>query len=134
MDDKDRNMVPLERHIDKQFELFEKSVDERFKSLNEYINERFQSAQLAVDKATEVLKEKLEGLNEWRQQSKDQTATHPTRIEIKNIEKDIMDLRESRAELRGKANQKDVNISIVIAIVGFIIGIISILIDFIKQA
>jgi hypothetical protein len=132
MDDNSRNTVPLERHIDKQFELFEKSVNDRFKSLNEYINERFQSAQLAVDKATEALKEKLEGLNEWRLQSKDQTATYPTRIEIKNIEKDIMDLRESRAELRGMATQKSVNTSIIIAIIGLLIASMSLIYAFTK--
>lgn len=73
----------------------------------------------------------LSGMNESRDSLKDQNRLMVTKAEFtqftNSVEADIRVLRESRAELAGKADQKQVNTAILIAVIGIVIGIIGII-------
>ena len=100
-------------------------------SLKEYIDIKINSMERAVDVASQGMNKRLEGMNEFRQQLKDQTNTFLTRNEYETkhtlLADKISDLRESRAEMAGKASQKSVNITLLISILGLVIGLVSIL-------
>jgi len=51
-------------------------------SLKEYVDTRFNALELSLDKANQVLNARLETMNEFRGQMKDQTATFITRVEF----------------------------------------------------
>ena len=76
-----------------------------------------------------MLEKRLESMNEFRLQLKDQAGTFFTRNEhsayMTSVEKDLRILRESKATLEGKATSLSVNISTTIAIIGVILAILS---------
>ena len=128
------------------------SIDRATEKAVETVDRQNTIALNAVSKANELaaaqLEKRLETMNEFRGQLKDQAATFITRNEhnvlIKDISgkvdcseferqvKEIESLRLSRAEMAGKANQSSVNISYLIAVIGIIISIISVSLHFIK--
>ena len=98
------------------------------------IRELKESTQLAKDN----LDGRLESMNEFRAQIRDQTATFLPRAEYLNqhtaleqrimrADEDIRGLRESRAELLGKASQNSVFLAYAIAVVGIILSIVAVL-------
>jgi len=96
--------VPLREHVDIRVNSLEKLLEAQF---------------AAIEKATALyqrtLDVRLEGLNEWRQQSKDREREFLPREEYRvshdRVVEDVRSLRESRAEISGKASQKSVNIT-----------------------
>ena len=76
-----------------------------------------------------MLEKRLESMNEFRLQLKDQAGTFFTRNEhstyMTSVEKDLRMLRESKANLEGKATQTSVNISTAIAVIGVMLGLAS---------
>ena len=76
-----------------------------------------------------MLEKRLESMNEFRAQLKDQAGTFFTRNEhstyMTSVEKDLRILRESKANLEGKATSLSVNISTTIAIIGVILAVLS---------
>jgi len=128
------------------------SIDRATEKAIETVDRQNTIALNAVSKANELaavqLEKRLETMNEFRGQLKDQAATFITRNEhnilIKDISgkvdcseferqvKEIESLRLSRAEMAGKANQSAVNIGYLIATVSLVIGIIGIALHFIK--
>ena len=102
-------------------------------SIKEYFDARINALEKATTVAANSLEKRLEGMNEFRSQLKDQQSTLMPRTEFNSLHtlivNDIQDLKESRAELRGKASQKSVivayiisGISLVIAVIEFIKG------------
>ena len=81
-----------------------------------------------------MLEKRLESMNEFRLQLKDQAGTFFTRNEhetyIVSIEKDLRVLRESKANLEGKASQSSVNIAYVLAAIGIAMSMIGLLHSF----
>jgi hypothetical protein len=108
-------------------EYFERILSEREKQYDE----RFSSQQTQMETATKVINAKLEGMNEWRQQSKEREAHFITRDEHESFRKEIESLKLSRAELEGKASQMSVIIALLISVLGLIIGGAALLKDFI---
>lgn len=76
---------------------------------------------------------RLDGMNEFREQLNRQEKTYlpreEYRLQYEPMANDIRVLRESRAELAGKASQTSMNITVIIAIIGFVLSIVSIVID-----
>jgi hypothetical protein len=105
-------------------------------SLKEYVDLKIG----AIDKATSVayasMEKRLEGMNEFRNQLKDQNITFITKAEysahMNKIEEDIRILRESKAQLEGKASQSDVNSLRLISYISLAIGLSGLLITLIK--
>lgn len=89
----------------------------------------------AMKEASRLAKEnidlRLQSMNEFREAMKDQANTYIPRVEYltrhEGIEKDIRSLRESRAELVGKASQNSVVVAYIIAAVGIGLSVIAIL-------
>jgi hypothetical protein len=97
------------------------------------LKDYFEMRIAALEKATEVsaaqLERRLEGMNEFRAQLKDQAAGFFPRSEheiyTKKVDDDIRLLRESKAMLEGKASQLSVNITLFVAVIGIIVSIAS---------
>jgi chromosome segregation ATPase len=111
-----------------------KSIEHRMDDLEPDIEklEVTKAEVAAIRESTTLAKEnvdmRLATMNEFRGQLKDQTATFVSRGELQprfdRTDEDIRLLRESRAELIGKASQSSVIIAYLIAIVGIAISII----------
>jgi hypothetical protein len=59
--------------------------DERIKHLAEKTELQFKLNQLAIDKAEAMMRSKIEGMNEWRLQNKDERSGLATKEEISHI-------------------------------------------------
>jgi hypothetical protein len=100
-------------------------------SLKEYVDLRFTENQRALEKAERDLSKRLEGMNEFRDALKDQAGTFVTReameIKLDGLEKDMADLKLTRAHAQGKASQTSVLIAYGISFVGLLIAVLSFL-------
>ena len=121
--------------IKEYFELYFKKVESDIKAQAELNSQHFQLNQLAIDKASDRIDLRLEGMNEWRGQSKDREATFASKETLGLLEQRVKDLELSKALLEGKADQKSVEtvknislVSIIIGVLGFILAVISLLI------
>jgi hypothetical protein len=119
----DLEYITLKEYIETKIHALEKQMEIKFDSINK-------ATQIAITNN----EKRLEGMNEFREQLENQSSTFITRNEHEIINKQIVDdirsLRESRAELQGKASQNSVFIGYIISIVAIIISIIT---YFIKQ-
>jgi len=90
--------------------------------------------------AKEVMDARLAAMNEFRDSLNDQGATFITRPEysvqhsnledhLKRVDDDIRTLRESRAELQGKASQSQVNVALLIGVIGIILSLVGLLLQ-----
>ncbi len=99
-------------------------------SLREYFERRLFDMEKAVSVAHEALGKRLDVMNEFRNQLKDQAGTFLIRdnfeIKYENLQKQIEELKLSRAVLVGKASQSAVNINLIISILGFLIALLAI--------
>ena len=99
-------------------------------TLKEYIDLKVGGIEKATFTAYNSMEKRLENINEFRAQLKDQNATFITKAEysahMNKIEEDIRMLRESKALLEGKASQTSVNIALGISIVGLILTVLNI--------
>jgi hypothetical protein len=101
----------------------------------DWLKELFEARLQALEKATQLaaqnMDKRLEGMNELRGQLKDQAATFLTRnefyIQHEKLESDIRMLRESKANLEGKASQASVNTATIIAIAGLSLSLLNII-------
>ena len=86
---------------------------------------RVEEQLVSIDKALGLahcqMEKRLDGMNEFRQALKDQASEFITKNEYKRTVEDIRELRESRAELKGKASQLSVYIAWLLAIAGIFI-------------
>ena len=109
--------VSLKEYVEKLVEASEKKADIRI---------------AAMEKATTVayanMEGRLTGMNEFRQTLSDQAGKFPTREELnaylKSINDDLRMLRESKAQMDGKASQNSVMISLILGVMGLSIGVI----------
>ncbi len=96
-------------------------------TMRDYIDTKIEALEKATTLAKETMERRLEGMNEFRDALKDQNTTFITRAEYENLCKEVQELRESRAELSGKADQKSVNTTFIIAILGVVTAFVGIL-------
>jgi hypothetical protein len=96
--------------------------------LKEHIESRLDALEKASEEARRVLEKRLEGMNEFREQLKDQAATFIARMEYTaNNEKFrlmIDDLKKYQSTMEGKASQSTAIFSIILALSGLIISFI----------
>ncbi len=96
-------------------------------SIERQVNTQITSLKDATTLAKFEMDKRLEGMNEFRNQLKDQANMYFTKSEHeqfgKRIEDDIRSLRESRATLEGKASQNSVLIAYAIAGFSMVISI-----------
>lgn len=103
-------------------------------SLKEYIDLRFTAIENSTKLAQDNLNTRLESMNEFRMSLKDQSSNFITRIEheamMTKYDSDIRVLREIAATNSGKASMSSVYMSYAIALVGIIMGIAGLILNF----
>ena len=104
----------------------EKLMDVRFTSLQNLFESKVQATEKATTLAAEVLKGRLEALNELRQMAQDRDVNFVTKVEFVGQVKEIESLRLSRAEMTGKASQQSVNVAYLISILSLLISLIAV--------
>ena len=99
--------------------------------IRDYFEMRIEALEKQTALTATQLDRRLSSMNEFRDQLKEQAAGFFTRAEhdlfMKKVEENIQSLRESRAELAGKASQNAVNLALAISVVGAVAGLASIL-------
>jgi hypothetical protein len=99
-------------------------------TLREYVDIKVSAIETSTRLAYNSMEKRLEGMNEFRNQLRDQNSTFITKAEysahMNKLEEDIRMLRESKALLEGKASQTSVNIALGISIVGLILTVLNI--------
>jgi hypothetical protein len=101
--------------------------------LREHLESKIIALEKASEEAKKTLERRLEGMNEFRAQLKDQAQTFITRSEYcarnEKIDGAIQRFSDHVAEEKGKASQTSVIVSIVIAVAGLVLALAAILID-----
>ncbi len=131
--------VTLKEYIEKRLESIENDIIE-IKVWQHRIMDKdtfkveFNSLERATQIAAANLEKRLESMNEFRQQIKDQTGTFITRVEhsvmVDKFDGDIKSLRESRAMLEGKASQTTALGAILLSSLGILIAVVSLVLRF----
>jgi len=107
---------------------FYKYFQREISNLKELLISKIDGIIKSIDVALVELKERLKGMNEFRDTLKDQASMFVTREEmssrIAGLEKQVDELRISKAQLEGKADQNSVNRALMIALVGILFGLI----------
>jgi transcription-repair coupling factor (superfamily II helicase) len=110
------------------------SAGEEIKNIRvvmEKMNGDLRSLENSFNTANVGLEKRLETMNEFRSQLKDQASGFFTRNEhdqfAKRVDEDVRSLRESRAALEAKADQAQVNVALLLSSIGTIIGIVGFL-------
>jgi hypothetical protein len=87
--------------------------------------------------AKESMEHRLEGMNEFRESLKDQTARFLTRdeylIEHKRLEKDVQEIRDFKISLESVASQKDIMRAYIVSGISICIGIASLIISIVVK-
>ena len=106
------------------------SDDENLRALKELFEQRVRALEKETGLVSNQMERRLEGMNEFRDQLKDQAATFITRKECEvvfsKLSDDIKMLRDSKLLLEGKASQFSVNIATLISIIGLTIALVSV--------
>jgi hypothetical protein len=106
-------------------------------TLRDYVQLQIDGLQNATRVAHNAMEQRLEGMNEFRSQMKDQQARFVTQSEYNESanrnREDIRVLRESRAMLEGKASQSSVNATFLLAAVSIVCAIVSLIVQFVHM-
>jgi len=105
-------------------------------TLRDYVDTRLEAIKLSIEVALRAMDLRMEAANEFRATIEALVHNAITRIEytadLRRVLDDIKFLRESRAELEGKASQDALNKTSGIAVVGLAIGVIGFLMSVIS--
>ena len=103
--------VPLRDYLEHQIQ----AVGNKVEASERVVLSKLDAMEVATTLSRENLEQRLDAMNEWRQQSKDREREFLSRAEYAayhdRVVDDVRSLRESRAEISGKASQKSVNIT-----------------------
>ena len=108
----DDNKVALYQYMNMRFDELEK----RFNMINSLNT-------IALDKATDVIDDRLAQMNEFRAQMKDQQNTFATKVELENNNEKIDKLESYHDKLEGKASARSVIFAYVLAAASLLISI-----------
>jgi predicted Zn-dependent peptidase len=105
-------------------------------SLKEFFEVRILALEKATTLAANNMEKRLESMNEFRSQLKDQAATFMSRAEfdsvIQMLKADINLLKESKALLQGAASQKSVTVSFIFSVIATFFGLVGLLLSLLK--
>ena len=106
-------------------------TDAEIVSLRDYIDSKFHAMEKAVDVAQKANEYRLESMNNFRDQLREQASNMVTRAEFRattvTTEKDISFLRESRAELAGKASMNAVYAAFMMTAISLLIALVALI-------
>jgi hypothetical protein len=107
-------------------------VETKMDAFKEYVESRIKSIETSTDLASKSLDKRLDNMNEFRAQLKDQAAQLLPRAEFDiqhcKIVDDINLLKQFKAVTDNKADRSDFHVSTVIAISALVVGVISMVI------
>ena len=96
----------------------------------DYVEARLVGIEKAIAIAKDNSDHRLNSMNDLRGDRRRQSETFISRAEVTaivtSIEKDLRVLRESKANLEGKASQLSVTIAMIVAFLGLVVGLIGI--------
>jgi len=105
---------------------FYKYFQREITNIKELFNTKIKGIDREKAAALLAMEKRLEGMNEFRDQLRDQASRFITRDEMTSkfdaLTKEVDELRLSKATLEGKANQSSVNLSLLIAVLGLILA------------
>jgi hypothetical protein len=122
-------------------------IEQRLEDLERCLDAKFHYIEDSTTLAKDSMERRLDGMNEFRETLRDQSATMLSRAEFdayhnrlmaensashERIEKDMRSLELSRAELQGKASQTAVLISLGVALLSLLLGAIGIVIQYMR--
>jgi subtilase family serine protease len=107
-------------------------MNKELEHIKEIFNLRINSIEKATTLAKESMEVRLAGMNEFREALKDQTSKFITKTEHELLINEIRELREFKIQITSKADQSSVNRIMLISIIGMIISIIAIIINWLK--
>jgi len=98
-------------------------------TLREYFEARLSAVEQASNLAACALEKRLGSMNEFRDTLRDQASKFVTREEVTHqlrpILAELSELKTYRDRMEGKASQQSVMVSLVIAVIGVVTGVIS---------
>lgn len=99
------------------------SAAENNVSLRDYVDIRLNAIERATALALDANEKRLDGMNEFRATLNDQSKKFALQTDYLNLREDVQGLRETRAEMAGKASQQSVLISYLISAVAIFMNI-----------
>lgn len=106
-------------------------LEHRIVSQGQLLTVRLEALEKASDVAASALKERLAGMNEFRDAMGDLSNRMVTRdeyaLQVLHLQRDLADLKKSRDEATGKASQTSVIVSMLFGVAGIIFGIVNLL-------
>jgi hypothetical protein len=106
-------------------------IDLRLRELEKRLEVTLAAKDTALTLSSASLEKRLETMNEFRVQIKDERSLFLPRAEYllqhDRVVGDIRELRESRATLEGKASQTSVIITLLVGVTGIVLSVISLL-------
>lgn len=128
----DQRICDLKAYHDKDIKALSDYRMEATQSLREFLIHQLQNIKEQTNDRSVSMEKRLEGMNEIRNAMKDQASRLLDRKEFESYkeaaDKDIRMLRESKAELGGKADQSSVTRIFVVSIIGTVISVIMLLV------
>jgi len=117
------------RGVERTIAALERLMCVKVSSLEQKVWGRLESLEQAVKLAADMMRERLQGMNEWREQSKDQMATYVSRPELSiwrsSVDERLASLQTDRDIAKGKASQQSVNVATILSVVGLLVGLFS---------
>jgi len=105
-------------------------------SMRELCHEKMKSQSTALNLARDSMDKRLEGMNEFRAQLKEQAGHFITRIEhdalIFKYDEEIKQLNKAKDILEGKASQWSVNVAQIMAAASLVASMLGVIHSFIK--
>lgn len=115
----------------------QQALETRLQEIRLYYDTKFEDLDKASCLIAAGLEKRLDSMNEFRSTLTDQATHFITRAEyVTNHDRvvdDIKGLRESRAELQGKASQSAVNIATGIAVIGLVVAVVGFIIEYMSH-
>ena len=112
-------------------------VDTKLRAVEENVNTKIQAIEKATVLAADILKERLEHMNRFREEIERIQNTFLTKETYEDKHNRMMqmvdELRIAGAKIEGKASQKDVNRSNIFALVSLIIAILAVIVSIIVK-
>lgn len=104
-------------------------VDVLFTERQRLLDMQFQEGQRAIDKAERTMNSRLEGMNEFQDQLRDQASRLISRDEVnsslKSMDESIRGLQKIADTAAGKASQTSMLFAAAISVAGLILGLIN---------
>ena len=116
---------------------YDRYFESRLKDIRDFIELQISALIRSIDLAHVAMEKRLDVMNEFRESLRDTVAKTVTRTEWEKghdqVEKDVAMLRESKANLEGKASQFSVNIAMIFAILATLLSGVSLIVNILHK-